>query len=52
MRGTIHTEKLFTAFGPVKGRLTGINRLLGGHQTVGIGGVAAAAAFVIARGIG
>jgi len=42
---------LFT-FGVVKGRLTGINPLLGGFQTVSIGGVAAAAAFGIARWIG
>ena len=40
------------AFGVVKGRLTGIRPLLGGLQTVGIGGVAAAAAFGIARWIG
>ncbi len=39
-------------FGVVKGRLTGIRPLLGGLQTVGIGGVAAAAAFGIARWIG
>jgi VIT1/CCC1 family predicted Fe2+/Mn2+ transporter len=39
-------------FGAVKGRLTGIRPLLGGIQTVGIGGVAAAAAFGIARWIG
>ena len=42
---------LFT-FGVVKGRLTGIRPLLGGLQTVGIGGVAAAAVFGIARWIG
>jgi len=40
------------AFGAVKGRLTGIKPLIGGLQTVGIGGVAAAAAFGIARWIG
>jgi VIT1/CCC1 family predicted Fe2+/Mn2+ transporter len=39
-------------FGAVKGRLTGIRPLVGGAQTVGIGGVAAAAAFCIARWIG
>jgi VIT1/CCC1 family predicted Fe2+/Mn2+ transporter len=39
-------------FGAVKGRLTGIRPLVGGAQTVGIGGVAAAAAFGIARWIG
>lgn len=39
-------------FGAVKGRLTGIRPLVGGLQTVGIGGVAAAAAFAIARWIG
>ncbi|MBE0606899.1 MAG: VIT1/CCC1 transporter family protein [Deltaproteobacteria bacterium] len=39
------------AFGAVKGRLTGINPLVGGLQTVGIGGIAAAAAFGIARWI-
>jgi len=39
------------AFGVVKGRLTGIKPLLGGLQTVGIGGIAAAAAFGIARWI-
>ena len=40
------------AFGAVKGRLTGVNPLTAGLQTVGIGGVAAAAAFGIARWIG
>jgi VIT1/CCC1 family predicted Fe2+/Mn2+ transporter len=40
------------AFGAVKGRLTGIKPLTGGLQTVGIGGIAAAAAFGIARWIG
>jgi len=39
------------AFGAVKGGLTGIRPLVGGLQTVGIGGVAAAAAFGIARWI-
>lgn len=39
-------------FGVVKGRFTGIRPLLGGLQTVGIGGIAAAAAFGIARWIG
>jgi len=39
-------------FGVVKGRLTGIRPLLGGLQTVGIGGIAATAAFGIARWIG
>lgn len=42
---------LFT-FGAVKGRLTGIRPLIGGLQTVGIGGIAATAAFGIARWIG
>lgn len=42
---------LFT-FGFVKGRLTGIRPLRGGFQTVVIGGIAAAAAFTIARWIG
>jgi len=36
----------------VKGRLTGINPLIGGLQTVAIGGIAAATAFGIARWIG
>ena len=40
------------AFGAVKGRFTGIKPLLGGLQTVGIGGIAATAAFGIARWIG
>lgn len=40
------------AFGVVKGRLTGLRPLLGGLQTVTIGGLAAAAAFAIARWIG
>jgi VIT1/CCC1 family predicted Fe2+/Mn2+ transporter len=40
------------AFGFVKGRLTGINPYRGGLQTVIIGGLAAAAAFGIARMIG
>jgi VIT1/CCC1 family predicted Fe2+/Mn2+ transporter len=40
------------AFGAVKGRLTGIKPLIGGLQTVGIGGIAAAAAFGIAQWIG
>ena len=39
-------------FGFVKGRLTGINPYRGGLQTVVIGGLAAAAAFGIARMIG
>jgi vacuolar iron transporter family protein len=39
-------------FGFVKGRLTGINPYRGGLQTVVIGGLAAAAAFGIARTIG
>ena len=39
------------AFGVVKGRLTGINPLLGGLQTVCIGGIAATEAFGIARWI-
>jgi predicted membrane protein (TIGR00267 family) len=39
-------------FGYVKGRLTGINALRSGLQTILIGGVAAAAAFLIARWIG
>jgi VIT1/CCC1 family predicted Fe2+/Mn2+ transporter len=39
-------------FGFVKGRLTGINPYRGGLQTVIIGGLAAAAAFGIARMIG
>jgi len=37
------------AFGYIKGRFTGINPLRGGLQTVSIGGLAAAAAFAIAR---
>lgn len=41
---------LFT-FGFVKGRLTGIQPLRGGFQTVVIGGIAATAAFMIARWI-
>ena len=36
----------------VKGLLTGIRPLTGGLQTVGIGGIAATAAFCIARWIG
>jgi VIT1/CCC1 family predicted Fe2+/Mn2+ transporter len=36
-------------FGFVKGRFTGLNPLRGGIQTVLIGGLAAAAAFAIAR---
>jgi len=36
-------------FGYVKGRFTGINPMQGGAQTVLIGGVAAAAAFAIAK---
>ncbi len=39
-------------FGYVKGRFTGINPLRGGLQTIFIGGLAAAAAFGIARMIG
>jgi VIT1/CCC1 family predicted Fe2+/Mn2+ transporter len=38
-------------FGYGKGRLTGINPLRGGLQTIAIGGVAAAAAFGLARWI-
>ncbi|MBP2674978.1 MAG: protein of unknown function transrane [Deltaproteobacteria bacterium] len=55
MPGTIHAEKHVTsrpfAFGVVKGRLTGIDPLLGGLQTVCIGGIAATEAFGIARWI-
>jgi VIT1/CCC1 family predicted Fe2+/Mn2+ transporter len=39
-------------FGYVKGRFTGLNPWRGGAQTVLIGGLAAAAAFAIARMIG
>ena len=39
-------------FGFIKGRLTGISPLRGGLQTIFIGGLAAAAAFGIARMIG
>jgi VIT1/CCC1 family predicted Fe2+/Mn2+ transporter len=39
-------------FGYVKGRLTGIPPLRGGLQTISIGGLAAAAAFALARAIG
>lgn len=39
-------------FGVVKGRLTGLSPLRGGLQTVVTGGLAAAAAFAIARAIG
>ncbi len=39
-------------FGVVKGRLTGLSPLRGGLQTVLTGGLAAAAAFAIARAIG
>lgn len=39
-------------FGYIKGRFTGINPLRGGLQTVLTGGLAAAAAFVIARLVG
>jgi VIT1/CCC1 family predicted Fe2+/Mn2+ transporter len=39
-------------FGYVKGRLTGIHPLRGGLQTVLIGGIAAGAAFELARAIG
>ncbi|MGE5248065.1 MAG: VIT1/CCC1 transporter family protein [Verrucomicrobiota bacterium] len=40
------------SFGAVKGRLTGVQPLRSGLQTVTIGGIAAAAAFGIARWIG
>jgi len=39
-------------FGVVKGRFTGLNPLRGGLQTILIGGLAATAAFIIARLIG
>ena len=39
-------------FGVVKGRFTGINPLKGGFQTMIIGGLAAAAAFGIAKLVG
>jgi vacuolar iron transporter family protein len=39
------------AFGAIKGRFTGLNPLRGGWQTVVIGGLAAAAAFGIARAV-
>jgi vacuolar iron transporter family protein len=37
------------AFGTIKARMTGARSLRGGLQTLGIGGLAATAAFVIAR---
>jgi VIT1/CCC1 family predicted Fe2+/Mn2+ transporter len=37
------------AFGFIKGKFTGISPWRGGLQTVVIGGIAATAAFVIAR---
>ena len=40
------------AFGAVKGRLTGVPTLRGGAQTVLVGGLAAGAAFAIARLVG
>jgi vacuolar iron transporter family protein len=39
-------------FGTVKGRFTGIHPLRGGAQTVLIGGLAAGAAFALARLLG
>jgi VIT1/CCC1 family predicted Fe2+/Mn2+ transporter len=39
------------AFGYFKGKMTGIPPLLGGFQTVVIGGLASAAAFGLARWI-
>ena len=39
-------------FGYIKGHFTEINPLRGGLQTVFVGGLAAAAAFTIARMIG
>ena len=36
-------------FGSIKGHYTGVKPLRGGSQTVLVGGLAAAAAFVIAR---
>ncbi len=45
---TVTLMALFV-FGYLKGRLTGVQPLRGGLQTAGIGGVAAAAAFTIAK---
>ena len=39
-------------FGYIKGRVTGLNPLMGGVQTVFVGGLAAAVAFTLARLIG
>ena len=39
-------------FGFFKGRFTGLNPLRGGAQTVLVGGLAAAVAFILARLIG
>lgn len=39
-------------FGYFKGRFTGLNPLRGGAQTVLVGGLAAAVAFILARLIG
>lgn len=48
----IVTLAALAVFGIVKSRLTGISPLRGGLQTVLTGGLAAAAAFLIARAIG
>jgi VIT1/CCC1 family predicted Fe2+/Mn2+ transporter len=55
-RGALWYSVAFTlvallVFGYVKGRFTGINPIKSGIQTVTIGGIAAAAAFLIARWI-
>ena len=48
----IATLAALTAFGALKGRLTGAGSLRGALQTVVIGGLASTAAFVLARLIG
>ncbi len=49
---TIVTLLALFVFGYIKGRFTGLQPIRGGWQTVVIGGLAAAAAFVIARAVG
>ena len=48
----VSTGVVLLAFGAVKGHFTGVNRLRSGLQTLVVGGLAAMAAFTLARAFG